>query len=71
MIASLTIERFKSIRSLTVACRKINIFIGPPDTGKTNRIFQQELEDLHARSRERRVDTLVTELERALREIVR
>jgi AAA15 family ATPase/GTPase len=36
MIASLAIERFKSIRSLTLACRKINILIGPPDTGKTN-----------------------------------
>jgi hypothetical protein len=36
MIATLEIERFKSIRSLGLACRKINIFIGPPDTGKTN-----------------------------------
>ena len=36
MIASVAIQRFKSIRSLTLACRKINVFIGPPDTGKTN-----------------------------------
>lgn len=36
MIASLAIQRFKSIQSLTLACRKINVFIGPPDTGKTN-----------------------------------
>lgn len=36
MIQTLTIERFKSIRSLTIPCRKVNVFIGPPDTGKTN-----------------------------------
>lgn len=36
MISTLAIERFKSIRSLAFDCRKINVFIGPPDTGKTN-----------------------------------
>lgn len=36
MIESLSIERFKSIRSLTFQCSKVNVFIGPPDTGKTN-----------------------------------
>lgn len=36
MIQSLAIERFKSIKSLSIACRKVNVFIGPPDTGKTN-----------------------------------
>ena len=36
MISSLTIRRFKSIRSLSFECRKVNIFIGPPDTEKTN-----------------------------------
>jgi hypothetical protein len=36
MIQTLTIERFKSIRSLSIPCRKVNVFIGPPDTGKTN-----------------------------------
>lgn len=36
MIQSLKIERFKSIRSLSIPCRKVNVFIGPPDTGKTN-----------------------------------
>lgn len=36
MIDTLTIERFKSIRSLTIPCRKVNVFIGGPDTGKTN-----------------------------------
>ncbi len=36
MIASLSIERFKSIKSLSMPCRKVNVFIGAPDTGKTN-----------------------------------
>ena len=36
MIETLSIERFKSIRSLTIQCSKVNVLIGPPDTGKTN-----------------------------------
>jgi len=36
MIRELTIERFKSIKSLSLPCRKVNVFIGAPDTGKTN-----------------------------------
>jgi hypothetical protein len=36
MITQLSIDRFKSIRSLSIPCRKVNVFIGAPDTGKTN-----------------------------------
>lgn len=36
MIETLSIERFKSIKSLAIPCRKVNVFIGAPDTGKTN-----------------------------------
>lgn len=36
MITRLSIERFKSIKSLSIPCRKVNVFIGAPDTGKTN-----------------------------------
>ncbi|MEW6248345.1 MAG: AAA family ATPase [Nitrospirota bacterium] len=36
MIEKLSIERFKSIKSLSIPCRKVNVFIGAPDTGKTN-----------------------------------
>jgi hypothetical protein len=36
MIKQLTIERFKSIKVLSLSCRKVNVFIGAPDTGKTN-----------------------------------
>ena len=36
MIQMMTIQRFKSIRSLAMECAKVNVFIGPPDTGKTN-----------------------------------
>jgi len=46
MIQSLSIARFKSIRPLAIECRRVNVFIGPPDTGKTN-----ILEALHLLSR--------------------
>ena len=36
MIKSLSIERFKSIRRLQIDCRRINLFIGEPNTGKSN-----------------------------------
>jgi len=36
MIRSLEIENFKSIKSLRLDCRRINIFIGEPNTGKSN-----------------------------------
>ncbi len=36
MIDTLEINRFKSIKSLTLDCRKINLFIGEPNTGKSN-----------------------------------
>lgn len=35
-IGHLQISRFKSIRDLSLVCQKVNVFIGPPDTGKTN-----------------------------------
>jgi hypothetical protein len=35
-----------------------------------HRVFREELEQLHARSRERRIDTLIPELERAVRDIL-
>lgn len=36
MIKSLDIRNFKSIKHLTLNCRRINIFIGAPNTGKSN-----------------------------------
>jgi len=36
MIKKLTIKRFKSIRDLSISCKRVNLFIGEPDTGKTN-----------------------------------
>jgi len=36
MIARLTIENFKSIKHINIDCRRINIFIGEPNTGKSN-----------------------------------
>ncbi|RLJ02089.1 MAG: hypothetical protein DRP10_02350 [Candidatus Aenigmatarchaeota archaeon] len=36
MIKNLEINNFKSIRNLKLKCKKINIFIGEPNTGKSN-----------------------------------
>jgi hypothetical protein len=36
MITALKIERFKSIRKLELNCRRVNLFIGEPNTGKSN-----------------------------------
>ncbi len=36
MIDSLTIKNFKSIKDLTIPCKRINLFIGEPNTGKSN-----------------------------------
>ena len=36
MIKSLNIQNFKSIKHLHLDCKKINIFIGSPNTGKSN-----------------------------------
>ncbi len=36
MIKKLTIKNFKSILNLELDCKKINIFIGEPNTGKSN-----------------------------------
>jgi hypothetical protein len=36
MIREVEIEGFKSIRKLRLECRRINLFIGPPNTGKSN-----------------------------------
>ena len=36
MIKELEIENFKSVKHLKLPCRRINIFIGEPNTGKSN-----------------------------------
>ena len=36
MINTLRISRFKSIRELSLNCKRFNIFIGEPNTGKSN-----------------------------------
>jgi AAA15 family ATPase/GTPase len=36
MIKSLEINNFKSIKSLKLDCKRVNIFIGKPNTGKSN-----------------------------------
>ena len=36
MIKALTIKNFKSIKSLDLQCKRVNLFIGEPNTGKSN-----------------------------------
>jgi len=36
MITKLSISNFKSIRQLDIDCKKVNLFIGEPNTGKSN-----------------------------------
>ena len=36
MIKQLTIRNFKSVRQLELSCRRVNVFIGEPNAGKTN-----------------------------------
>jgi len=36
MINQLVIRNFKSIKELKISCKKLNIFIGEPNSGKSN-----------------------------------
>ena len=36
MIKKLSVKNFKSIKELGIECRRINLFIGEPNTGKSN-----------------------------------
>lgn len=36
MIKKLSISNFKSVRQLNIECKKVNLFIGEPNTGKSN-----------------------------------
>lgn len=48
MINQLTIKNFKSIRSLQMPCKKINVFIGEPNSGKSNIIEALALQSQNA-----------------------
>lgn len=43
MINSLRIRNFKSIKDLELDCKRINLFIGKPNTGKSNILETLEL----------------------------
>lgn len=36
MISKLNVSNFKSVRHLSIDCKKVNLFIGEPNTGKSN-----------------------------------
>ena len=36
MITKLSVSNFKSVRRLDIDCKKVNLFIGEPNTGKSN-----------------------------------
>ena len=48
MIKKLTIKNFKSIKDLTIPCKKLNVFIGEPNSGKSNIIEGLALQSQNA-----------------------
>ncbi|MDX2245893.1 MAG: AAA family ATPase [Bacteroidia bacterium] len=48
MIEKLTIKNFKSIKELELPCRKLNVFIGDPNSGKSNIIEALALQSQNA-----------------------
>ena len=48
MISHLTIRNFKSIRDLSLQCKKLNILIGEPNSGKSNIIEALALQSQNA-----------------------
>jgi hypothetical protein len=52
MITKLSISNFKSIRQLDIDCKKVNLFIGEPNTGKSNILESLGLLSWSARSTE-------------------
>ncbi|MDP1587443.1 MAG: AAA family ATPase, partial [Prosthecobacter sp.] len=51
MIHKLSIRNFKSIRELDLDCRRVNVFIGEPNAGKTNILEALSMECFGALSR--------------------
>jgi AAA15 family ATPase/GTPase len=48
MIEQLRIKNFKSIKDLTLSCKKLNVFIGEPNSGKSNIIEALSLQSQNA-----------------------
>jgi AAA15 family ATPase/GTPase len=48
MIEQLDIKNFKSIKDLNFPCKKLNIFIGEPNSGKSNIIEALSLQSQSA-----------------------
>jgi AAA15 family ATPase/GTPase len=48
MIKELTINNFKSIKHLQIPCKKLNVFIGEPNSGKSNIIEALSLQSQNA-----------------------
>ena len=48
MIQDLTIKNFKSLKELSISCKKLNVFIGEPNSGKSNIIEALSLQSQNA-----------------------
>lgn len=48
MVEQLSIKNFKSIKDLTLSCKKLNVFIGEPNSGKSNIIEALALQSQNA-----------------------
>ena len=56
MITKLRVSNFKSIRQLDIECKKVNLFIGEPNTGKSNILESLALLSWSARLNQNLVD---------------
>ena len=52
MIQQLSIKNFKSVKDLQVSCKKLNVFIGEPNSGKSNIIEALSLQSQNAMGKE-------------------
>lgn len=48
MIHDLTIRNFKSIKDVSISCKKLNVFIGEPNSGKSNIVEALSLQSKNA-----------------------
>lgn len=56
MITKLSVSNFKSVRQLDIDCKKVNLFIGEPNTGKSNILETLGLLSWYADTEQKLVD---------------
>ncbi len=63
MINKINIKNFKSVKDLTIDCSRVNIFIGEPNTGKSNILEAMSLFSLiHDKTKNQRLNSIINYL---------